>query len=131
MQPKTGAGGEYTNMKEVSLNSVGGQVMTHIPYFNTFAKGCALHVHDSAHTKWHEDMTDSLLGQRTFDFSSSDNGTVTMKSTVKNQYMTQTITATGNFDSTSGLVVSYHEQIENVMASGPPSSTTRDFKLRQ
>jgi hypothetical protein len=131
MQPKTGAAGRYVNLTEVNLNNVGGQVMTHLSYFNTFAKGCAKRSHVAAHSAWDETMTDPLVGQRTFNFIVAANGTVTMTGDFKNQYMTQTITASGTCDPSSGLVVDYHEEVNNAMASGPPSSIIRDLKLRQ
>lgn len=54
-----------------------------------------------------------------------------MKGDFKNQYMSQTISATGTCDPATGLVVSYHEEVNNVMTSGMPSSIVRDLKLRQ
>ncbi len=131
MQPKMGAGGEFLNLTDVNLNNVGGQVMTHFPYFNTFAKGCAMRSHAAASTAWHETMTDPLVGKRTFDFVAADNGAVTMKGDFENQYISQTISASGNYDPATGLVVDYHEEVNNIMTSGPPSSITRDLKLRR
>jgi hypothetical protein len=130
MQPKTGAAGRIVDTTDVNLNNVGGQVVTHLSYFNTFAKGCA-RPHVASHTAWEETMTDSLVGQRTFKFVAAANGTVTMKSDFKNQYMSQTISASGNCNPSSGLVIDYHEEVSNVMTSGSPSSITRDLKLRE
>jgi hypothetical protein len=130
MQPKTGAAGRYVDLTDVSLNNVGGQVVTHLSYFNTFAKGCA-HPHIASHSAWEETMMDSFVGQRTFNFVAAANGkTVTMKGDFKNQYMAQTISASGNCNPSSGLVIDYHEEVNNVMTSGSPSSITRDLKLR-
>jgi hypothetical protein len=131
MQPKTGAGGEYLNLTDVNPNNVGGQVMTHFPYFNAFAKGCAMRLQAAHHATWHDTMLDPLFGQRTFDFAETDKGSVTMKGDVKNQYISQTISSSGNCDLATGLVVDYHEVVENAMTNGPPSSITRDLKLRQ
>ena len=131
MQPKTGAGGVILNLTDLNLNNVGGQVMTHFPYFNVFAKGCAMRPHAAAHAAWHDTMMDSLVGQRTFDFVATEKDRVTMKGDFKNQYMSQTISASGDCDPATGLVVDYHEEVNNVMTNGPPSSITRDLKLRQ
>src|SRR5579864_8111732 len=131
MQPKTGAGGVILNVTEVNLNNVGGQVMTHFPYFNAFAKGCAMRSHDATHKTWQVTMADPLVGQRTFNFVATEKGIVTLKGDFKNQYMTQTISASGNCDPATGLVVDYHEEVNNAMTNGSPSSIIRDLKLRQ
>ena len=131
MQPKTGAGGVILNLTDLNLNNVGGQLMTHFPYFNAFAKGCAMRPHAAAHAAWHDTMMDSLVGQRTFDFVATDKDRVTMKGDFKNQYMSQTISASGDCDPATGLVVDYHEEVNNVMTNGAPSSITRELKLRQ
>lgn len=129
-QQKTGAGGVILNAAELNLNNVGGQVMPRLAYFNTFAKGCTMHPLTGS-TSWHETMMDALIGQRTFIFTQTGSRTVTMKSDVKNQYMSQTISATGHCDRASRLVLDYHEEVKNTMSSGPPSSITRDFVLRR
>ena len=130
LQPKTGPGGVILNMNEINQNNVGAQVITHLAYFNVFAKGCTAQPHGTSSGAWHETMVDPLLGQRRFDFAKRD-GTVTMKSDITNQYMTQTITAKGTCDPVAHLVVTYHEAENNTMTNGPPSSITRDLKLRQ
>ena len=130
MQPKTGAGGAFANLKEVNLNNVGGQVMTHFLYFNAFAKGCAMRSQAKAGKSWQETMTDPIFGQRTFTFA-EHMGAVSMTGDSNNQYMTQTISASGDCDPATGFIVDYHEKVNNSMSSGPPSSIERDLKLRQ
>jgi hypothetical protein len=128
LQPTTGAGGRLVNLAEVNLNNVGGQVMNHFPYFNAFAKGCAMRPRGAT---WHEMMPDSLGGQRTFTFATTGARIVTMKGDLENQYMVQTIRAMGHCDASAGLVLDYHEEINNAPKNGSPSSITRDVKLRQ
>jgi hypothetical protein len=128
LQPTTGAGGRLANLAEVNLNNAGGQVMTHFPYFNAFAKGCAMRPRVAT---WHEIMPDSLGGQRTFTFATTGARTVTMTNNFENQYMVQTIRASGHCDASAGLVLDYHEEIDNTPKNGSPSSITRDIKLRQ
>ena len=129
-QPKTGAGGVILNAAELTMNNVGGQVMPRLAYFNAFAKGCTTHSLAGS-TTWHETMMDALLGQRTLTFTSTGSKAIVMKNVVKNQYMTQTMSASGHCDRASRLVLDYHEEVENTMSSGPPSSITRDFVLRR
>ena len=131
MQATTNAAGRFDNLPAVNANGVGGQVMIHLQYFNTFAKGCALHPHAAAHSSWNETVTDPLFGTRTFSFTGAGNGAVVMEGDLKNQCMTQAISVNGSCDPASGLVVTYHEDVNNAMTSGPPSSITRDLKLRQ
>jgi hypothetical protein len=130
MQAQMGPGGAFANLKEMNLNNVGGQVVTHLLYFNAFAKGCAMRPQAAAGKSWHDTTTDPLFGQRTFTFVTADKG-VTMTGTFKNQDISQTITADGDCDASTGLVVHYHEKVANTVTSGPPSSIERDLKLRQ
>ena len=69
MQATTNAAGRFDNLPAVAAIGVGGQVMIHLQYFNTFAKGCALHPHAAAHSSWNETVTDPLFGTRTFSFT--------------------------------------------------------------
>ncbi len=131
LQPRTGAGGVILNAADINLNNVGGQVMARLVYFNTFAKGCTMHPLTAVSAPWHETVMDALVGRRTFTFASTGPGTVAMRSNSKNQYMSQTISASGHCDRDSHLVLDYHEEVNSVMTNGPPSSITRNLKLRQ